>query len=526
MTWNVEGVSIRPTSSNKLSLKDIETIKGETPAGISLYDIVKCVQRDCTVDDWLVIEVTLAQFQGDLSEVASLICNHLDIKGHTEWDWLDVTVNLEYYHPLRVLRNICGKVNDEVKHNIIVTASYHIKPNLPWTSPVNCQLSQEIIDQCDLKNFDFDAYVQFQLTPNVLQLSKTGTSYNSGNSKISSVSGYRKSSNSYNGLNPILGFSQSSSADEDQRHHWRTSQQIKSLSMVWWYIRQCSDKMDRTWPLVTSFTLNVLEDHNAFIKAQGCEILDTLIMSSSGKQILIKSGLLDLFIDATKVCLSYLPTLTPEDTSYYILERAYPVVLSLTELKINSGTISESSSITPFITVVNENILASIQRIRGGDSKLLCLLIEQLKNIISEHLGYQVLATLSRVLFTINQVMVDPTLFDKGAESVEDILQLCLEIQTVVFEEIATVVSHEDLEGLKLIVEYRYDFLGVWSIVYKRIRRDEAKQEEVIETIRQNLQTLRNFATKTKVDLEKDITMICEDNRDLEGIFREKVQVR
>ncbi|KIW21377.1 hypothetical protein PV08_01957 [Exophiala spinifera] len=79
--------------------------------------------------------------------------------------------------------------------------------------------------------------------------------------------------------------------------------------------------------------LNMIDDTDPSYKASGCHLLHMLsdILASVQSDMLKRTGLGDVFIDALKGNFTLLPTLTPEDESLSVLSQLYPAYTALVD---------------------------------------------------------------------------------------------------------------------------------------------------------------------------------------------------
>ena len=90
--------------------------------------------------------------------------------------------------------------------------------------------------------------------------------------------------------------------------------------------------LEANWPLVIPPLLALLDDSSTDVKIRGCELLVHLL-TITPSSLLERTGLGEIFHDALMPCLSYLPTLTPEDESLRLLESVYPTLLALVRIR-------------------------------------------------------------------------------------------------------------------------------------------------------------------------------------------------
>lgn len=84
--------------------------------------------------------------------------------------------------------------------------------------------------------------------------------------------------------------------------------------------------------------LNLIDDRDAQYKAAGCALLHELcdVLVSVRSDMLKRTGLGDVFVDALKANLMLLPPLTPEEESLEVLGELYPAFLALVDAQFVS----------------------------------------------------------------------------------------------------------------------------------------------------------------------------------------------
>lgn len=490
-----------------------------------------------------------AEKQKDFDELCYSVSSALDLQTQN-WNWMVTSNSHEYehyfYYRIRLLCALLYKIankdvtitDQSIVLNILASLSYHIHPRLPWTSELTSKTIQIFIENnnevIDMIHDIIPLYIEEKLKPELLDLSPTkrqSVSNSLSNPKITPA-GYAivKPGNNrllQGGLRPKLGYGGTSTeiSTEDQRQRWKSSTKVKSISMVWFviYVISKNEYLDQFWPLITSFILNLIDDYDPLMKSQSCELLHYFMFMTDNnedykKHILLKTGLVDLLIESCKTCLTYLPNLTPSDQSYHLLKIAYPTVINLCVLKGKR----EANHLC-LIELINENILTSITHLhnRSGPNlnyPHLSLLFDQLNIIIKLYLKSNVLICLSRLNYTLNQVMSNPNIFEEEVDGI-CCIKSALNVQRSIFESFKLL---NDREGLRLILDYKYDFLAIWSILQKRLKYnvDENSSFDIFSLCDLNIKLLVQLAKNCQFnefkDLQADLNQILLANPDLQ----------
>lgn len=366
----------------------------------------------------------------------------------------------------------------------------YMNPHVSWS---NTELANAAALTVDDMAPHMEQYFRL-LTPHLLHVR---------NPKLTAA-GYRKSTPKALGLQPVLGLRYSAASEEGQRDMWKKSDDRKSLSWVVpvLLVGKRWSGFDSAWPAITTFIINVLDDSDTHFRTLGCHLVRLFLQCDLG-DVLLKSGLVHVFREAVEASLNFLPSLTPAAKSLRLLSAAYPTLYELSVL----------NKATPiaFVEILDKNILGLIAHVRGRGNdgptnEVLTVLLEQIALIIPQHIKLSVLVCMSRLVFTLNQLIIDPFLVDadKGMEVVNAALKCHGEILR------AFAVSG-DAEVSALALLYKYDFVGSWAILGKRSVKFGVGDTHTATFLKQNVKLLRNIAqnTDTESDLECDLQDTC-----------------
>ncbi|ODV65415.1 hypothetical protein HYPBUDRAFT_150067 [Hyphopichia burtonii NRRL Y-1933] len=485
---------------------------------------------------YFILETLLisANDEEQLLEISKQLIKSLEIPDH-QWNWLehDFDIVSSNYYKIRILRILVEKLHpksEELAWKLVIALSYHINPNVPWSNNMNSEILKDVLNQNGIQELiekNILNFVYEDLKPTLLTFQKNlkKSDFSLANPNVSG-SGYAvaKTHNKsllHGGLRPKLGFSgiNESINSEDVRKTFKTSSDIRSLSMVWFtiYVSSSKSHYNEYWPLITSFILNVFDDHEALFKVQGCKLLKFLVEKlhpiPGQTHFLVKTGLQDLFIESVKICLSYLPQLTPVEESIFILSNAYPVIYELVSLNDES-----KETLREFVDIINGNILTSISHIQDRVDEhmvdLNILLIQQIGVIIEFYLKENILVCLSRVNFILSQTITSPFTIDKtkGTQLIDAAIQIQLKI-------LRAVQSLNDPEAMSLILNYRYDFLAAWTILIKRL--EKTSYEFDTSNIKIAFQVLKDICKSINKleELKDDVHKISTHTPQINEIF-------
>lgn len=121
--------------------------------------------------------------------------------------------------------------------------------------------------------------------------------------------------------------------DESQTKPWK-EQDSYALDLLEWALRSLPDgeTIEKNWGLLVPPLLTVVDDLDHSMKARGCIMLK-LLLDRTPPYLLARTGIGDVIEEAVMPCLSYLPTLTPEDESIALLSAAYPTLIALSKVR-------------------------------------------------------------------------------------------------------------------------------------------------------------------------------------------------
>lgn len=446
----------------------------------------------------------------EIEDVFSCLEPELEIPIQSQWESLG-TGATKYYHNVRILATLLTKpeVLDSPKLMDLVTLlSFHIHPKLPWTCEINARILENVIDDSEtLQNAcqsGMSEYISTKVKPNLLVLPniKKQTLHGGPNIKKQTLHG---------GLQPRLGYggAKKEILEEDARRNWKGTPKVKVISMMWFliYMAKKIDWFDNYWTIVASFILNLGDDHDPLIKYQACILLKFLMEKLAVRDDSVhrfnRSGLLDLFIEFCKKCLSHIPNITPEKHSLILLNEAYPCIIELLML-----VSQKEGNKLAFIDLINSNILSAVTHMLSGTEspfKVIRFLIQQLSVIISIHLKEEILISISRINFTLNQLITNPYTLD--SDQGLGLIHECLICQYSILN---VFVELNDTSSCSLVAAYKYDYLGSWLVLIKRLARLDEKQ-----AARLGPQIIANF------EALKHLTSICDEQEEYQGIIEE-----
>ncbi|KAL6248354.1 hypothetical protein RBB50_004609 [Rhinocladiella similis] len=168
--------------------------------------------------------------------------------------------------------------------------------------------------------------------------------------------------------------------------------------------------------------LNMIDDSDPTYKASGCHLLHMLsnVLLSVQSDMLKRTGLGDVFIDALKGNFTLLPTLTPEDESLSVLCELYPAYIALVDARFcysSPGTLTspESKARDDLLTALyRHGVMASLEHLSSTTSfsstisvNLTVLLLRQISPVF-ERMGISSVRHLKGLLPMLRTGLMDP----------------------------------------------------------------------------------------------------------------------
>jgi tRNA nucleotidyltransferase (CCA-adding enzyme) len=121
--------------------------------------------------------------------------------------------------------------------------------------------------------------------------------------------------------------------NDEEIKPWK-AQDVWTLDLLRWVCGSLDEEIvEREWGYLIPPVLTVLGDTDVKIRAKGCDLL-RLLLSVTPSSLLKRTGLAPLFEESLYVSTTYLPTLTPEEDSIFILNAAIPALLTLTDTAV------------------------------------------------------------------------------------------------------------------------------------------------------------------------------------------------
>lgn len=136
------------------------------------------------------------------------------------------------------------------------------------------------------------------------------------------------------------------STDDSELRPWKHGKDAFALDLLRWLVARLDEKLAaEVWPLIIPPILTLVDDWETRYKRVGITLLQGLLRVTK-PDLLKRTGLGEVFEEALLPCLTYLPTLTPQDESVELLSLTYPTLLLLADVRYppNADPVSSPSS--------------------------------------------------------------------------------------------------------------------------------------------------------------------------------------
>lgn len=265
-----------------------------------------------------------------------------------------------------------------------------------------------------------------------------------------------------------------------------------------------ANALDAHFPLLVPPILSLIDDDEVICKAQGCALLEqftSYLANGQRSNLLERTGLADVFIDALVPNMSLLPTLTPEDESMLVLGALYPAFRALitarfptpasSEATTTTTTLSRTKDQTPsqpsshtnkttlpfsFTPSPRQNALNALLRhgllrsfpytLDSSTPHLTTLLLNQL-TLTLPLLGIDVVRYLREIIPLLRRILADPFAVARGPATLRAGLRALKELLNGECRERIGVEVEGDGEGRKVkgwAIEVLRICIGCWEV--------------------------------------------------------------
>ncbi|KAK5121506.1 hypothetical protein LTR85_005339 [Meristemomyces frigidus] len=205
------------------------------------------------------------------------------------------------------------------------------------------------------------------------------------------------------------------SMDDSVNKPWKGGKDGFALVLLKWVVHALDEKLlGEVWPMVVPPVLTLVDDWEVKYKTIGAELLRR-VLEVTPPLLLERTGLGEVFEEALMPCLTFLPTITPEEESIDLLSAVYPALLALSRTRYpKTPPLSSKSTAsdlkrqrTKFLDmVVRKGILYGYQHC-SQYPRITSILFDQLAPLLNE-LGIDSVKHLKYILPTLTETLSHP----------------------------------------------------------------------------------------------------------------------
>ncbi|KAK4544343.1 hypothetical protein LTR36_004234 [Oleoguttula mirabilis] len=305
-----------------------------------------------------------------------------------------------------------------------------------------------------------------------------------------------------------------SSMDDTVNKPWKGSKEAFALDLLRWVVQALDAKLlEEVWPMVVPPVLTLLDDWETQYKCLGAELLRQ-VLEATPPLLLVRTGLGEVFEEALLPCLTFLPTITPEDESIELLSAVYPALLSLSRTRYPMTPSPSSRSTATELNrqrikfldlIVRKGILYGYQHC-SQYPRITSVLFAQLTPLLNE-LGVECVKHLKYILPTLTETLAHPLAVEQTTATLLSAVQA---LQALI------------LNAWPRIPEYRGVVLKGLTLCWLNLSQVDQAGGEEVEALRAELkiavEMLRAVLGPDAGFDEECATLITADSR-LEGLL-------
>ncbi|MCJ1358690.1 MAG: hypothetical protein MMC33_008690 [Icmadophila ericetorum] len=285
------------------------------------------------------------------------------------------------------------------------------------------------------------------------------------------------------------------------------------------------EDIESNWPLLIPPLLTLLDDSSTALKVRGCEFL-RMFLGKVQPELLQRTGLGDVFWETLMPCLSYLPTLTPEDESLELLGAVYPTLLELVRVRfahssgIGNGNGNgkgpetegekreekvKKAKLKALDEVLRKGVLHGYAHVGTDHVKIGNFLVERMGEIVYA-MGIQAVRHLKDIIPLLTSILASPF-----STAYPPLLLTALSAFSTVI-----------LNCWPRIPFYRGEILKGTCVPWLRAQEDESSRERlspVEDEIKEVLSLLRATVENVAIDWVEEISMLIAAKPELKELF-------
>lgn len=297
------------------------------------------------------------------------------------------------------------------------------------------------------------------------------------------------------------------SMDDGVNKPWKGGKEGQAaLDLLRWCVKALDERMvEEVWPLVVPPLLTLMDDWEAKYKTLGAELIGELL-DITPAALLAKTGLGEVFEDALMPCLTYLPTITPEEESIQLLDAVYPTLLTLAKVRYpTTPPASNSKSLTPsdpsrqrvkFLdTILRKGITYGYAHCSSNYPRIISTLFRHQVPLLNE-LGIESVKHLKYILPMISETLSHPLLATDA--QIETLISATQALQAVI------------LNGWPRMVVHRGEVLKGLMFCWVKVRDVEGDEVEGLKREMREAVKMLKVAVSKEVDFDSECRTLVD----------------
>lgn len=298
--------------------------------------------------------------------------------------------------------------------------------------------------------------------------------------------------------------------DESVTKPWKSGKDAVALDLLRWVMLALDERLvEEVWHMLVPPVLTLLDDWEASYKRTGAELLLQLL-EATPPLLLERTGLGEVFEDALMPCLSYVPTVTPEDESIRLLTAVYPTLVALAKVRhpdapaAGSRMTAESarqSRIKFLDRLVRKGVVQGYS-LAEQYPRIVAVLLRQLIPLLDE-LGIEALKHLQYIMPILTATLSHPL----GAAEISTLLAGVKAMQAVI------------LNCWPRMSEYRGEVLKGLTLCWLGVEGQNGEQATRLKTELQETVKLLRAALGDQSSFDEDCAMLAAADGRLEALL-------
>ncbi|RYP66596.1 hypothetical protein DL769_006003 [Monosporascus sp. CRB-8-3] len=303
---------------------------------------------------------------------------------------------------LKILSKLRTKHHAKLSTSTLISITAFTNAEDPWTTTESASLAQELLDepfqprsQEQRNKFITEDILSNFLRPLFSKSRPTTVTASGRKAEFVEPSRY-----------------DNASAEAEARKPWKYGQRYAITAFEWAVSQSDEQLLQISWHLFTPVLLTLLDEPQTALKVRALVIFRAFWARCPG-DLMRQTGLAQVFEDAIFPAVLYLPNLTPESESIAILNAAYPALMTMAGIDLES-TADEPQSYPKFTEaqqklldkIIREGILVGYNH-ASEHIRLVELFCEKLRCVVNG-MGILAIKHLKNLIPMVSEIMTDP----------------------------------------------------------------------------------------------------------------------